>query len=84
MKANLVFFASIREQLGCDGLVVELPETCKVSDLELQLSEEHGDLWRVTLTAENLKIAVNQELVSGDPLLAADDEIAFFPPVTGG
>ncbi len=84
MKAHLVFFASIREQLGCDGLVAELPETCKVSDLVAQLTEEHGDLWRVTLTAENLKIAVNQELISGDPLLAEGDEVAFFPPVTGG
>jgi len=84
VKAHLVFFASIREKLGCDSLVVEIPAACKVSDLVSQLAEERGDLWRVTLTAENLKVAVNQELISTDQLLGDGDEVAFFPPVTGG
>jgi len=36
------------------------------------------------LTAENVRVAVNQEMVNGDLQVRNGDEIAFFPPVTGG
>jgi molybdopterin synthase sulfur carrier subunit len=35
-------------------------------------------------TAKNLRCAVNQEMASADTVLKAGDEVAFFPPVTGG
>ena len=54
------------------------------ADLIGTLAESHGEHWRACLTAENIRVAVNQELVTGDVPVAAQDEVAFFPPVTGG
>ena len=82
--AEVIFFASIRESLGCDRLSLEIPENTKVSTLVEMLTEVNGEAWREALTAENVRIAVNQELISGDETLSGADEIAFFPPVTGG
>ncbi|MGB1686261.1 MAG: MoaD/ThiS family protein [Pseudomonadales bacterium] len=48
------------------------------------LAVEKGENWREALTAENVRVAVNQELVKGNPRVKPGDEIAFFPPVTGG
>ena len=84
MSARVVFFASIREQLGTGGIEVDVPSGCRVSGLIDQLVEDNDPAWRNALTAENTRIAINQELVSGDEIISDGDEIAFFPPVTGG
>ena len=82
--AEIVFFASIRESLGCDRMSVDLAGEVRVSALVETLADEHGAIWRDTLTAENVRVAVNQELITTDMLVKPGDEIAFFPPVTGG
>ncbi len=81
---KIVFFASIREVLGCASLDLNIGKGVSLSRLVAMLGEQRGELWCVALTAENVRVAVNQELVQGDPLLSIGDEIAFFPPVTGG
>ena len=45
---------------------------------------ERGDKWALALEAGNLLVAVNQTLVPLDTPLNDGDEVAFFPPVTGG
>lgn len=82
--AEVIFFASIREDLDHDRLTIELPVETTVSQLINLLAEQNGDAWRQALAAENVRVAVNQELITSDPVLNANDEIAFFPPVTGG
>ncbi len=82
--AEVVLFASIREDLDCERLQITLPAASKVKDLIALLATEHGEHWRLALSVENVRVAVNQELVVGDPVLSNDDEIAFYPPVTGG
>ena len=84
MSIRVVFFASLREDLQCDQVDVELPAVSRVSGLIDQLAAANGDLWRVRLTEENIKVAINQSLVTGDDQISDGDEIAFFPPVTGG
>lgn len=87
MNIKVVFFASIRESLDCSGLEIpfaELPENCTVQQLLARLLTGRDDAWREALTAENVRIALNQELITGDPALGPGDEVAFFPPVTGG
>ena len=84
MSITVVFFASLREDLGTDRLTVSVPGDSRLSDLIGTLAESHGEHWRACLTAENIRVAVNQELVTGDVPVAAQDEVAFFPPVTGG
>lgn len=84
MTISVVLFASIREALDCPGLVVDLPDGSKVADLVSHLIDQKGEPWREALTAENIRIAVNQELISEDRPISDGDEVAFFPPVTGG
>lgn len=82
--AELVFFASIREALGCDRLSIDIKDGMLLSELIAVLAVDKGENWREALVAENVRVAVNQELVKGNPRVNAGDEIAFFPPVTGG
>ena len=82
---QVLFFARVKEQLNCAGLEVQWQHA--VSDLDSlqeQLCTERGALWREVLGQENLIRAVNQTVVNGNKSLADGDEIAFFPPVTGG
>ena len=76
------YFARYREVLGIDG---EQLQRAALSNLE-QLREHlqsRGGVWQV-LAEQNLMCARNQELCSLDEPLQAGDEVAFFPPVTGG
>ena len=82
--AELIFFASLREDLGCDKLILELPDDTTVATLISLLGNTRGESWRQALSAENIRVAVNQELIPGSVPVSNDDEIAFFPPVTGG
>jgi molybdopterin synthase sulfur carrier subunit len=84
MKVTAVFFASIRETLGQGNVEVELSPASRVSDLINVLTDLNGQAWQVALTAENTKIAINQAVSTEDVALSDGDEIAFFPPVTGG
>ncbi len=82
---KVLFFARIREELGCASL--DLPWEAGAADLEALLERlcRLGDgRWREVLEQQNLVRAVNQQVVEGNPLLADGDEVAFFPPMTGG
>ena len=67
--------AELRLPLG------DRPQT--VGDVRRQLSER-GEVWAKALGEDNLIAAVNQVVVTDDPALKDGDELAFFPPVTGG
>jgi molybdopterin synthase sulfur carrier subunit len=82
---KVLFFASVREQLDCGSLELPWPESgLDLDALQEQLCKERGEHWRETLTQENMNRAVNQAMVAGNHDLSDGDEIAFFPPVTGG
>lgn len=79
---RVLFFARFRERLNCGEL--ELAEApASLVALKLLLAGR-GERWAEVMAAESLLVAVNQTMVSGDVALAAGDEVAFFPPVTGG
>ena len=82
--ARIVFFASIREKLGSEQLDMDITDGIRLSQVIETLTQDRGGAWRSVLTAENVRIAVNQEMVNGDLQVSNGDEIAFFPPVTGG
>lgn len=84
MSARIVFFASIRESLGVPGVDIEIDRPCSLPDLIENILKQHDPGWRAVLTAENTRVAVNQELIAGNLLINDGDEVAFFPPVTGG
>ena len=85
MKLNILFFASLREELGAEREQVELPpEVTNISQLKEWLGSR-GTHWQQAL-ADNrsLGIAVNQALANNATELSEGAEVAFFPPVTGG
>lgn len=84
MTVNIVFFASLRETLGVKSVDLSIPEPSKVSAVIAQLVAEHSPDWLEILTAENIRVAVNQDMINDDIVVSDGDEVAFFPPVTGG
>jgi molybdopterin synthase sulfur carrier subunit len=82
---KLLYFASLREALGGVGSEsVELPAGIdSVGALRSHLAAR-GGAWQVFATSKSLRAAVNQAMVGADARVAAGDEVAFFPPVTGG
>jgi len=85
MKVKVLFFASLREQLGRAAEELELPAgVSTVAGLRAHLMAR-GDPWGTALAdARRLRTAVNQDMAAPDAALRAGDEVAFFPPVTGG
>ena len=81
MRLNVVFFARYREALGLDSELVD-GEFASIDQLRAHLSQR-GGAWQV-LAESNLMCARNEELCKLDEGLADGDEVAFFPPVTGG
>lgn len=84
MMLKVLFFARLREELETGQLDVELSQGHSVDDLITCLCERGGESWRGALGADNLVIAVNQRVSTRDQGLEGGDEIAFFPPMTGG
>ena len=81
---TLKYFASLRERLGTADETLPLPaDVVTVGDLRSYLAARGGDWLRLT-EAKNLRCAHNQEMASDATPVADGDEIAFFPPVTGG
>ena len=79
---KVLFFAQVRELVGCDEL--SLPCDYASADALRAALSERGDKWALALEAGKLLVAVNQTLVPLDTPLKDGDEVAFFPPVTGG
>ncbi len=78
------FFARLRETLDCAELQLPLDEkAATVADIRRQLSGR-GEDWSAALGEDNLITAVNQVVSADDQPLKDGDELAFFPPVTGG
>lgn len=76
------FFASIRERLDTAQLL--LPPQRDVDTLIAGLGREYGAQWEEILRADNVIVAVNQRVTDCHAQLQDGDELAFFPPVTGG
>ena len=84
MSVNILYFASLREALGCAGETVELPPgVATVAALRKHLAAR-SEAWAALETHRNLRFAVNQKVAGFDAPVASGDEVAFFPPVTGG
>jgi molybdopterin synthase sulfur carrier subunit len=78
------YFASYRDRLNLGGEKIPLTEALDCVEDVRQMLMQRGALWREVLGAENLMCAVNQELCQPSQVIEDFDEIAFFPPVTGG
>mgnify|MGYP000159155817 FL=1 len=81
---KILFFASLREQLNTEEEQwKDLNGAVTAGDILAQL-QTRGEPWCSSLQAERLLVSVNQEIASLTAKIGLDDELAFFPPVTGG
>ncbi|GAB2507845.1 molybdopterin converting factor subunit 1 [Microbulbifer agarilyticus] len=80
---NVLFFASLREQLNCEGLQADAAGITDIAGLRASLAAR-GSEWQAALASDQLQVALNQKLSSMDAAVKDGDEVAFFPPVTGG
>jgi molybdopterin synthase sulfur carrier subunit len=85
MKVKLLYFAGLREQLGKPGEELELSAAMStVAGLRTHLMAR-GGAWQSALAqGKALRVAVNQEVAQPATPVKPGDEVAFFPPVTGG
>jgi molybdopterin synthase sulfur carrier subunit len=82
---KLLYFAWLRQRIGTGEEEIELPTgIATVGELVDWLASRGPNYAAALAERGKLRIAVNQEYAnSGDPV-KANDEVALFPPVTGG
>ena len=82
---TVLYFARLREALGHSSEQIALPATVRDLDGLRTLLVARGGAWKDELARDKrVRAAVNQAMAHGDSPIADGDEVAFFPPVTGG
>jgi len=84
MRFTVLYLARLREALGRGTEQIELPEASSVATL-IEALRGRGGPWAAELAAGRaVRVAVNQEMTDPAATLRDGDEVALFPPVTGG
>lgn len=83
MSVTVLYFAGIKESLDCANETIDHGNIATVNDLIVHLSQR-GQAWQQTLKDASVLVAVNQTVANLETTLNDGDEVAFFPPVTGG
>lgn len=76
MSINVRFFASLKERIGSATLEIDAQGITTARDVWISASGQEAD--------EEMLVAINKEYAALDRTVADGDEVAFFPPVTGG
>ncbi|WP_044408206.1 molybdopterin converting factor subunit 1 [Thiomicrospira microaerophila] len=80
---NILYFASLRETFG--QAQEQVPAQFRTVGELVQSLAERGEQWRTHLLESNaIQVAVNHDIAHRETPIKAGDEVAFFPPVTGG
>jgi molybdopterin converting factor subunit 1 len=81
---RILYFARLREELGRGAEEIAIgPGIDSVVALASHLAAR-GGVWQKLSAERNVRVAVNQEIADARTPVKAGDEVAFFPPVTGG
>lgn len=83
IRVRLKFFASLREKLG-EGEMLALPGGATVGAAREALRARGGVHAEALAPGRAVRSALNQKMCAESAALADGDELAFFPPVTGG
>ncbi len=82
---NVKYFASLKENLGVSHEAIEWSSSADTVQALMQTLRARGGLWQENIKQHsNIKVAVNQVMANLNAPLRDGDEVAFFPPVTGG
>ena len=82
---KLLYFAWIRTKLGVSEELMDVPPDIKNVKGLIDWLINQGDAYKTVFSDLSLlRVAVNQEYASSDSPVKAGDEVALFPPVTGG
>ncbi len=77
---KIYYFASLKEALKMPGEEITLNTGITVAQLRKKLLNKHGERH----FPNNILCAVNQEIANDEVVVGDSDEVAFYPPVTGG
>ena len=81
MTVKVLFFARLREKMGVKEIDFSIPHSITLDQFQALLTEKYpifADL------PQPIIVAINQEIAQPEQLISTGDEVAFFPPVTGG
>jgi molybdopterin synthase sulfur carrier subunit len=83
--ADILYFASLAETLGMKSEQIELSVNCKTVDELVKLLIARGEPFAGAFGGSTrILVAINQEMSEPTADITNTDEVAFFPPVTGG
>lgn len=80
---TVLFFAQVRELLNTAKLQIEPQHISTAESLRAHLAAQ-DEKWARVMTSDKLLVAINQTMSKWDATIKDGDEVAFFPPVTGG
>ncbi|MCM5558404.1 molybdopterin converting factor subunit 1 [Pleomorphomonas sp. JP5] len=84
-EVRLVYFAWVRERIGLSDERVRLPESIRTAGEMIAWLSERGDNYAYALESPStIRVAVDQLHIEQNEALGAAQEIALFPPMTGG
>lgn len=80
---KVLFFGQLKEQLDCKETTIEIDSQITIAEIKQHLSER-SDKWASLLADGKVLAAINHTMSSSHDVVNQGDEVAFFPPVTGG
>lgn len=80
---RVLFFGKLRERLHCSELNLAIEQPLNLNEL-CECITQQGGKWSQWMQGNKPLAAINQTMVSFDSQVKPGDEVAFFPPVTGG
>jgi molybdopterin synthase sulfur carrier subunit len=84
-KLRILYFAWLRERVGHSEEEVALPQgIATLRELIAWLRARHAGYEAAFTEPRLVRAAINQEFAGPDAAVADGDEVAFFPPITGG
>jgi molybdopterin synthase sulfur carrier subunit len=85
MMVKILYFARLREDVGRSVEEIDLPEgVANVKALRTHLVARGGAWAHALASGKAVRVSVNHDLARDNTAVKAGDEVAFFPPVTGG